>query len=87
AKNDTSRGQLAGYLYLTYADGCVSYTTTLEPGFTAKEGAHVYISYDSDAPDFRKDFDDADFACDSLCGFSGEIYFAFHSSVYLPYVD
>jgi hypothetical protein len=90
AFNETWRGQLAGYLYLTYSGGCVTYYTDLEPGFAPKEGAHVYISYSDEAPRFTGgtgDFWNADFAGDSFCGYTGDIYFAFHSSVYVPPTD
>jgi hypothetical protein len=85
AKNDTSKGMLVGELTVTYGtDGMVSWATELADDVQAQNGAHVYIGTNNMAPDFPKDFIKNVALNDSMGPYTGEIYFAFHSSLLIP---
>ena len=83
AQNDTSKGTLVGMLQMTYSAGCVSFEVTeMYEGIAEPTFAHIYINTLSTVPSFPNDFKDV-----PLCGYTGAIYFAYHSVVMMPCGD
>jgi hypothetical protein len=84
AKNDTTKGMLVGILKMTYKDGCVSFKVKEMYMGVLVSYSHVYVSQTAGVPSFPKDFTKDTLAEDTICGFTGSIYFAYHSVVMLP---
>jgi hypothetical protein len=75
---------LVGILKMTYKDGCVSFKVKEMYMGVLVSYSHVYVSQTAGVPSFPKDFTKDTLAEDTICGFTGSIYFAYHSVVMLP---